>query len=250
MDEERIQTHGIAAGGVVYHLIPGLHGRTVLDFKKTVILHTGKAGDPLAFYYGPFFRLIHINHMVGINMSGDKRVQVCTAAVSDEEGMITDFLHIFYGGDECRSPGDQGYAGFSDQRGTCGIEFSAQLLTDGIKIIPIIRLVLPPPEITASHIHIGKLQIIFLRYPYGHTGQRGIDGYSAGLGGGMQVQTGDFDIGEPVYAGNNFLQPSVFITVAKAAAFFLHQYLLWTKGGDITVYTYANRKITLRVSCA
>lgn len=103
MDEERIQTHGIAAGGVVYHLIPGLHGWTVLDFKKTVILHTGEAGDPLAFYYGPFFRLIHINHMVGINMSGDKRVQVCTAAVSDEEGMVTDFLHIFYRGDECRS---------------------------------------------------------------------------------------------------------------------------------------------------
>lgn len=144
MDEERIQTHGIAAGGVVYHLIPGLHGWTVLDFKKTVILHTGEAGDPLAFYYGPFFRLIHINHMVGINMSGDKRVQVCTAAVSDEEGMVTDFLHIFYRGDECRSPGDQGYAGFSDQRGTRGIEFSAQLLTDGVKIIPVIRLVLPP----------------------------------------------------------------------------------------------------------
>ena len=168
-------------------------------------------------------------------MPGDQGIQVGAASVRHQKYVVPDGLHIQDGGGEGGGAGDQTDARLRDQNGFLWIESGTKFPADGGEIVPVVGLVVPAAEIAAAHVHIGKIQFVFLRDFHRRAGQRSVDVHCAGLGGRVQMQAGNLHVGEGAQGTDDFGKRPVFIAVAEAAAFLLHQHLLRAEGSDVTV---------------
>ena len=74
MDEQGIQTHGVASGSVIDDLISGNESSIICDLKQPVILHAGGAADPLRFLYISDTLVTYIFDVMRINVSGDQGI--------------------------------------------------------------------------------------------------------------------------------------------------------------------------------
>ena len=224
---------GIAAGRVVDDPVAFFQGGAVLISNRRSYSMQVKPVTHWLFTRGAALRRVRVFDVMRVHVAGDQGGSGGPASVRHQKNMVPDMLHIQHGGGEVVAREIRLTPGFGDEDGFPWIENGAKLPADGGEIIPVIRLVVPAAEIASAHVHIGKLQIVFPGDLRRHAGQRRIDVYRAGLGGGVQMQAGQTDVGKGVQRPDDSGESAVFIAVAKAAASLRNQHLRRAERGEI-----------------